>query len=63
MQRNEKGYRIGQDHHNAKLLNGDVHHILALWQDGVPIADIARRMECSMRYVYYIINGQRRGRG
>jgi DNA invertase Pin-like site-specific DNA recombinase len=31
---NEGGYRIGEDHHHAKLTDAQVEEIRELWEDG-----------------------------
>lgn len=60
IQRNSKGYRIGQCHHRAKLTDADVALIFALRMQGFSIVTIAKKMECGCTTVYKIINGQMR---
>lgn len=54
---NARGYRIGESHHRAKLTNGEVDLVLALREDGVTLAEIARRMACSKTAVWKMVHG------
>lgn len=56
-----RGYVIGESHHNAKLTDDDVRLILALRAEGVPQAKVAEKFECSRRVVRDIESGRRRG--
>ncbi len=55
LMRNAKGYRIGQDHHNAKLTDEDVEMIRLLYDEGVKAPEIARKFETSVNTIYGII--------
>ena len=58
---NEFGWRIGQDHHNAKLSNDDIDHIRDLREDlGLSYSEIARRYSISVAGVQKICNYTRR---
>lgn len=59
--RNSKGYRIGEGHHNARLTNEDVAHILMLRSAGFSFKAIAKKMECGVTTVYKIVTGEMRG--
>lgn len=60
IQRNGKGYRVGQCHHRAKLTDVDVALIFELRMQGLSIVAIARKMECGRTTVYKIIRGMMR---
>jgi predicted DNA-binding protein (UPF0251 family) len=57
---NELGRRIGQDHHNAKLTNGEVEMIRQMREDGMTYTEIANKMEIGRRTVRDIVHGRRR---
>lgn len=56
----EKGHRLGEDHYNAKLTNGDVDRMHELHESGWGYGRIARAMECSKSLVRFVIKGERR---
>lgn len=58
---NERGLRIGEDHHNAKLSDADVELMLLLRLDGWGYRRLAAKFECSKRVVRDICAGKRRG--
>ncbi|CAK7049852.1 hypothetical protein CUZ56_01821 [Saezia sanguinis] len=58
---NEKGRRIGQLHHRAKLTDHDVDLIFELRAQGLSLSQIACKMECGKTQVHYILSGERRG--
>lgn len=48
---NEKGYRLGEDHHRAKLTNHEVQLALELLDSGMSERLVAEKMEVSRRTV------------
>lgn len=42
---NAAGYRIGEDHHRAKLTDADIDLILYLRDEGLSYADIAAKFD------------------
>jgi len=48
---NEKGYRLGEDHHRAKLTNHEVDLVLELLASGMSERLVAEKMEISRRTV------------
>lgn len=42
---NEHGYRVGQDHHNARYTDGEVAMVLTLRDEGKSYGEIARLVE------------------
>lgn len=57
---NEKGYRIGESHHKAKVTNHEVDLILALNAAGFGYKRIAQKFDISVPSVRDIIKGRRR---
>ena len=57
---NERGYRIGEDHHNARYTNGEVEMVLVLRDEGLGYKAIAKRMEMPVTTVRDICLGRRR---
>ena len=57
---NEIGRRIGHDHHNAKLTNGEVEMILGLREEGWTYLAIAKKFEVSKSQVRNIVLGRKR---
>ena len=57
---NERGYRIGEDHHNARYTNGEVEMVLVLRDEGLGYKAIAKRMEIPVTTVRDICLGRRR---
>jgi DNA invertase Pin-like site-specific DNA recombinase len=55
---NEKGYRIGEDHHRAKLTNHDIELIHALLDDGMSQQLVATKFDVSRRTVRDIAAGR-----
>ena len=47
MKRNAKGYRIGEDHHRAKLTDAQVEEIRVLRDEGWSYGQISKRMSAS----------------
>lgn len=58
---NERGRRIGEDHHNARYTNGEVEMVLVLRDEGQGYKSIAKRMEMPVTTVRDICLGRRRG--
>lgn len=58
---NERGYRIGQYHHRAKLSDHDVNLIFQLREDGFTLEKIAHYMDCGKTTIWKILNGYIRG--
>jgi Mor family transcriptional regulator len=57
---NENGRSIGEDHHRAKLTNGDVDMLLALRDEGWSYGRLARKFEVSKSQVRNIVKGYKR---
>lgn len=55
--------RTGQYHPQAKLSAQDIEMIFKLREQGLSLIQIARKMECSRTYVYYVLKGLRRPYG
>ena len=55
---NEKGYRLGEDHHRAKLTNHEVDLVLELLDGGMSERLVAEKMEISRRTVRDIKAGR-----
>ncbi len=58
---NDRGLRIGEDHHNARYTNGEIEMVLALRAEGMGYGAIAERVEMPKSTVQSICNGSRRG--
>lgn len=61
IQYNEKGYRIGQMHHRAKLTDRDVELIFQMQADGISLNQISKKMGCCYATVWKVANGFVRG--
>lgn len=57
---NERGLRVGQDHHRAKLTDRDVELIRQLHEDGMSYRVIAEKFEVSKMLVCYVCTYRRR---
>lgn len=57
---NEKGRRIGQDHHRATLTDADVELLLLLRAEGWGYGRLAKKFDVSKRHVRDICNGRKR---
>lgn len=57
---NDRGFRIGEDHHRAKLTNHEVDLTLELLDAGLSERQVAEKMEMSRRWVRDIKSGRRR---
>ena len=57
---NEKGYRIGQDHHNAKCTDRDIELGYQLREQGLSYRKIAALLEISHTHVMYFLTGKKR---
>lgn len=57
---NEHGRPVGETHWRATLSDHDVELILALRDDGMPLAEIATKFEVSKSCIWKITNGYRR---
>lgn len=57
---NERGLRIGEDHHNSRYTNGEVERVLALRDEGFGYKRIAKAMEMPRSTVASICKGLRR---
>lgn len=55
---NEKGYRLGEDHHRAKLTDHEVGLVLELLDEGMSERLVAEKMEISRRTVRDIKAGR-----
>jgi hypothetical protein len=58
---NETGYRIGESHPRAKLLDYEVEQLVALVEAGLTYAAVAEKFEVSKSCVAHIVTGRRRG--
>lgn len=58
---NEAGLRIGEDHPNAKLTDGEVEMIRQLHEEGVSYKVLAEKFEISKGTVAKICRYERRG--
>lgn len=54
---NECGYRIGEDHHNAKLTNHEIDLLLELREDGWSYRRLADKFEIGKSTVRDICKG------
>ena len=52
---NEKGHRIGESHHRAKLSDHDVDLIRALRDEGLTYASIAKKFDVSKETIADIV--------
>lgn len=57
---NDKGYRVGESHHNAKISDHDVDLILELKYQGLTVQQIAMKFEIAESTVRDIVKGRRR---
>ncbi len=55
---NEAGRRVGEDHHNARLTDGDVDLLRALHRQGWGYRKLAAKFEVSKSLVRKIVKGQ-----
>jgi len=46
---NERGYRVGESHHRAKLTDADIETILYLREAGLSCAQIAGKFDADLR--------------
>jgi hypothetical protein len=58
---NDARRRIGQDHPRAVLDDHEIELVHRLREDGMTLAEIARKMEVSKGCVWKIVHGFRRG--
>jgi predicted DNA-binding protein (UPF0251 family) len=58
---NEGQRRIGEQHPRAVLSDHEVELVHALREDGLSLAEIARKMEVSKGCIWKIVHGYRRG--
>lgn len=56
----EYGRRVGESHGRAKLTDHEIDLIRKLKEEGMSAAAIAEKMEISKRYVYKVVNFERR---
>ncbi len=56
----EYGKRIGETHGMAKLSDHEIDIVRQLKEEGMPAPEIAEKMEISKRYVYKLVNFERR---
>ncbi len=56
----EYGKRVGETHGRAKLNDHEIELIRQLKEQGMPATEIAEKMEVSKRYVYKLVNYERR---
>jgi len=58
---NDARRRIGQDHPRAVLDDHEVELVHALAEQGMLLAEIARKMEVTKSCIWKIVHGYRRG--
>ena len=58
---NDRRRRIGEQHPGAVLSDHEVELVHQLRDDGMPLAEIARKMEVSKGCIWKIVSGHRRG--
>ena len=58
---NDARRRIGESHPGAVLTDHEVELVHGLYDDGVTIAEIARKMEVTKGCIWKIVHGYRRG--
>ncbi len=56
----EYGKRVGESHGRARLTDHEIDLIRQLKEQGMSAATIAEKMEISKRYVYKLVNFERR---
>jgi transposase len=56
----EYGKRIGETHGRAKLSDHEIDLVRQLKEEGMPAGEIAEKFEVSKRYVYKLVNFERR---
>lgn len=56
----EYGRRVGESHGRAKLTDHEIDLIRKLKEEGMSAAMIAEKMEINKRYVYKVVNFERR---
>lgn len=56
----EYGKRVGESHGRAKLSDHEIDLVRQLKDEGMPVGEIAEKMEISRRYVYKLVNYERR---
>lgn len=56
----EYGKPVGESHGRAKLTDHEIDLVRQLKEDGMSANDIAKKMEISKRYVYKLVNFERR---
>ncbi len=56
----EYGRRVGESHGRAKLSDHEIDLVRQLREDGMPAAEIAEKFEVGKRYVYKVVNFERR---
>lgn len=57
---NEKGIRIGEDHHNARYSDTEIQHVFEMRDEGKSYGFIATVMDMPKSTVASICNGTRR---
>lgn len=57
---NERGYRIGEDHPNARYTNCEIDLVFQLRDEGFGYKRIAKMAEIPVRTVRGILKGERR---
>jgi len=57
---NERGLRVGEDHHNAKLTNDEVERIRSLRAEGIPYLRLAEIFEVSKSTIQMVCQYKRR---
>ncbi len=56
----EYGKRIGETHGMAKLSDHEIDLVRQLKEEGMPATEISEKFEVSKRYVYKLVNYERR---
>jgi len=56
----EYGKRVGESHGRAKLSDHEIDLVRQLKEEGMPATEIAEKFEVGRRYVYKVVNFERR---
>lgn len=57
---NERGLRIGEDHHNSRYTDKEVEMVLTMRDEGLSYGEIMRMMEMPKSTIHDICSGRRR---
>ena len=58
---NERGNRVGETHHRARLTDHEIDLMRELWEEGeITLPELAEKFECNRAYAWQVVNYQRR---